>query len=399
MSTTIPASHQSSSFVLSTFCLDNPRVCAVSDFSLAGTTVSFLFYGGYVVLFAICVSILSTRAVERERELRWHRVIISSLFVLTTTSVALNTTVSFIVNPSQDRSSNIPYFKDTTGDPSQGPDGILFGPGKLTYSEFLSTLAESDGPLQRPDNPLADASQAIMVTSNLLVDIILLWRCYLIWGSRVRIIILPAMLCFVNNVLGYLTIVHFDGHPNSFIGLMGQSKDGLHLRLLPQAVLLLTFSIGSLISNVLLTTMIAGKVFCISHEVSKYTQKPVGVMYRTVIHASIESGSFYPLALLIYSFIIMAANGILRQHPSCVNDCNSNPSVQALTLGADVIRSSLVPIMGIASTLIIVRTTLGLAINDEKSFIATVLRENDSYASASAFTGGAIDVREISGAV
>ncbi|KAK1234613.1 hypothetical protein PQX77_002183 [Marasmius sp. AFHP31] len=60
---------------------------------------------------------------------------------------------------------------------------------------------------------------------------------------------------------------------------------------------------------------------------------------------------------------------------------------------ADVLFDSLVTIMGIASTLIIVRVTLGLAIHDEKSFKETILKDIEPPQAQNQTSHGVVDIR------
>ncbi|KAJ8090863.1 hypothetical protein PM082_024785 [Marasmius tenuissimus] len=121
-------------------------------------------------------------------------------------------------------------------------------------------------------------------------------------------------------------------------------------------------------NNLLLTSLIAGRVLYISRQVSTLNQRPVSKIYRTVIHASVESGVLYPMTLFIYTVLLLVARYRL--------DTDLDMAVfVGDQLGSAVLHSCLIPIMGIASTLIIVRTALGVEINGERSFRATVLGE------------------------
>ncbi|KAJ8074594.1 hypothetical protein PM082_015497 [Marasmius tenuissimus] len=64
-----------------------------------------------------------------------------------------------------------------------------------------------------------------------------------------------------------------------------------------------------------------------------------------------------------------------------------------MSLGLRALYSSFVPIMGIASTLIIVRSALGITIKDKNSYKATVLGEGDWNAGARGMIDSVIDVR------
>ncbi|KAJ8090995.1 hypothetical protein PM082_024919 [Marasmius tenuissimus] len=88
---------------------------------------------------------------------------------------------------------------------------------------------------------------------------------------------------------------------NVFSGLEIKSIETQNDDLTPQSIILLCFFVGIMCSNLLLTGMIGGRVFYISHRVAKLAKRPVTRMYKTVIHASIESGIIYPLMLLLFT--------------------------------------------------------------------------------------------------
>ncbi|KAK1231871.1 hypothetical protein PQX77_005008, partial [Marasmius sp. AFHP31] len=79
----------------------------------------------------------------------------------------------------------------------------------------------------------------------------------------------------------------------------------------------------------------------------------------------LESGMIYPIALSTY------AAGALSSDSGNFDQSTSD------ALLAQSVFYSLVTIMGIASTLIIVRITLGVAIHDEKSYKETIMNMKD----------------------
>ncbi|KAJ8090871.1 hypothetical protein PM082_024793 [Marasmius tenuissimus] len=211
--------------------------------------------------------------------------------------------------------------------------------------------------------------QTMTITSNLISDIILLWRCYKIWVNRRRILLIPALLCLANNAIGYLAVfithaaygvVAFEGSLKLFTG------DKLQI----QSILLLCFLYGSLLGSLFLTALIAGGILNISRKIKSNVFKgPITRMYRTIIHASLESGVLYLMALFAYTVLLLVTWYHYRQA------LPSSSVLVGLKLGVTVLYSSLIPIMGIASTMIIVRTALGIAVNDEQSFRVVVLGE------------------------
>ncbi|EEB99076.1 hypothetical protein MPER_01306 [Moniliophthora perniciosa FA553] len=88
------------------------------------------------------------------------------------------------------------------------------------------------------------------------------------------------------------------------------------------------------------TFLIAGRILLIEHRTKAFLGRNVQAMYRTAIAATVESGMFYPLALLLFAF--SRSPGIIQ-----------------------VMYYSLTLILGIAPTLIIVRTGLGTCVGDE----------------------------------
>ncbi|KAJ8074222.1 hypothetical protein PM082_012525 [Marasmius tenuissimus] len=128
------------------------------------------------------------------------------------------------------------------------------------------------------------------------------------------------------------------------------------------------FSIVSFCSHVLLTSLIAGRIFYISRQVTKYGALRVSRMYKTIIAACLESGLIYPVDLLIYTASSLALSAELR-------GANGEVIPTASTIFPEVSYSLMIPVMGIASTLIIVRTALGIAINNQESFKTNVLGE------------------------
>ncbi|KAJ8091961.1 hypothetical protein PM082_024196 [Marasmius tenuissimus] len=131
-------------------------------------------------------------------------------------------------------------------------------------------------------------------------------------------------------------------------------------------VLLAVFALGALVGNVLFTLLIATRIFMIAYQVMKYvpSRASIPMMYRTIISATLESGLVYAIGLIIYTI--------------CVFELSMGTKATfRVGLIADSVFDSLITIMGIASTLIIVRVTLGVAIHDEKSFKETIVKNLD----------------------
>ncbi|KAK1215838.1 hypothetical protein PQX77_021539 [Marasmius sp. AFHP31] len=141
------------------------------------------------------------------------------------------------------------------------------------------------------------------------------------------------------------------------------------------SIILLSFASGTFCTNLLLTIMIAGRVFFIGHQVAKLIKQPMGAMYKTIIHASVESGLLYPFVMAGYVIcLILLAQAQSAESLVANNHRIIGPEVK-IQVVCNIIYSCLNPVMGIASTLIIVRSALGIAIKDKNSFKMTVLGE------------------------
>ncbi|KAK1217021.1 hypothetical protein PQX77_020339 [Marasmius sp. AFHP31] len=167
---------------------------------------------------------------------------------------------------------------------------------------------------------------------------------------------------------------------------------------------MVTFAFLALVSNLLLTMLIgenalalnqkathleviAGRIFYVAYQAGKYlpVRTSVPTVYKTIISATLESGLIYPTALMIYAACML-------KYKQIAADQRRYDFTSILT--ADLLFESLVTIMGIASTLIIVRVTLGLAIHDEKSFKETILNDIEPPQAQNHTSHNVIDIRQ-----
>ncbi|KAK7045387.1 hypothetical protein VNI00_007638 [Paramarasmius palmivorus] len=153
----------------------------------------------------------------------------------------------------------------------------------------------------------------------------------------------------------------------------------------------MVFLICTVATNLLLTVLIAGRIIYISREATKYVGKNPRNMYRTAIAVTLESGLIYPVLLIIY----IAS--------SRLNSGGESTNLSPYYFISIVAYSALNQAAGIAPTLVIVRTSLGIAIEDTKSCISTFRAEqhddSDSQADIpqSQSTGAILDISRSNG--
>ncbi|KAK7061036.1 hypothetical protein VNI00_000771 [Paramarasmius palmivorus] len=215
--------------------------------------------------------------------------------------------------------------------------------------------------------------------SSVVADTLLrfkIWRCYLVWAARIKFVVLPAGLCVLNNVAA-LVIALVD--PRHAIEISSSSEH-------PQPnvtppTLFPVFLYGALISNIVLTSMIAGRIYYVIRNDLTLLGPQVQRTYKTAVAVSIESGILYPIALAVEAAIIPAIHHV---------DPNENVKhirYHILGIVGRTMYLLLIQIVGIAPTLIVIRIGLGYCVVDEnvedrnRRLIAgqmRVLREPDS---------------------
>lgn len=238
----------------------------------------FLF-GLYVALFGTCMHIL----LRNRRSLQKLILVgIVTMFLLAAADVVwgiLN--MHFFILPKQN--AGLETRDDDDDDDDDGPEI----PAKVLQYKFL-----------------------LYITSNIVADLLLIYRCHCLWNNNKRIIILPCLLLLGGSVCGYL-----------FVGL---SDDAYPFR-----ALLSVFLFSTLALNWVVTSLMAGRIWWIARQTQGLVGPKLTKKYRTAMAIFIESG-------LIYSIYV----------------------ILDVVLHALLLDSGLVQIVGLVPTLIIVQTGL-----------------------------------------
>lgn len=189
----------------------------------------------------------------------------------------------------------------------------------------------------------------MFVTNTALADTLLLYRCFVVWGCKKRIVLGPAVLLVAATIVGYL----FEG---ASLSLFQHSW----------VYLAMTFAL-----NVILTGLTAGRIWHLARITKTLVDEALLKRYNTTIAMLVESG-------LIYS-VYMTFNLAFQ------NNSTANALLDA----------GLIQVVGIVPTLIIVQVGLGRSVNDGSNDNEGVQRIENNRASmvaASRPSGiGAID--------
>ncbi|KAJ7453171.1 hypothetical protein FB451DRAFT_1520346 [Mycena latifolia] len=196
--------------------------------------------------------------------------------------------------------------------------------------------ADIDG-IDIPYDNIAMANNMIYIANNVLADGLVIYRCYVIWGHNIYVVILPIIMLIVTSIFGW----------------------DILLPLPP-------FFELSLATNVLVTGLTAGRIWWICRQARAYLKTDAQKQYVSSISIVVESGVMYSAAVLTYL--------ILGAIPSA--EVVQNPIVEMLS-----------QVVGIVPTLIIVRVGLGLSIQSIESAVEAA-RSMDSAPRSRHILGG-----------
>ncbi|KAJ7179785.1 hypothetical protein C8R46DRAFT_1074664 [Mycena filopes] len=184
-------------------------------------------------------------------------------------------------------------------------------------------------------NRINIAMGVVYVLTNLVADSIFIYRCYCIWNFRKRIVAVPLILLVATGGLGFASIIA--------CGREGFSE------LLSINSLFAVSVVLSILANILLMALTAGRIWWIGRGARAIMGPNVVKQYRTVIAMILESGALFCTPGLLY-LIFFAIR----------------PS------STQVIFAALAQIVGIAPTIIVVRVGLGNSVDSVESFRASV---------------------------
>ncbi|KAJ4476553.1 hypothetical protein C8R41DRAFT_869696 [Lentinula lateritia] len=156
-------------------------------------------------------------------------------------------------------------------------------------------MSFDDGSLFKSYSILIVAQRGIYVAANIIADTILLYRCYLVWGSRKYVTPSLAMLSLVNTAVAVFGVV--------LVAKNDQEQVIVQTEYAPAgpAIISLIFPSINLFTNLAMTGLIAGRMWWLAHV----TQQLLGVSkshdksIRQIVALMLESSSIYPVALII----------------------------------------------------------------------------------------------------
>ncbi|KAE9385466.1 hypothetical protein BT96DRAFT_928785 [Gymnopus androsaceus JB14] len=214
------------------------------------------------------------------------------------------------------------------------------------------------------EKPWMIAGQSIdsitFIFADILGDLVLFYRVYAVWGYRKRVLFPVLLLIGSIKVLGILAAIvqiHL---------ILNEPPTGLFGNFIPSLEWI--FEIVNAFSNMLMTLMIAGRVWWLSRSLQKELPSGVGQShwYHRAVAVVTESGIIYPVYLTIDAILSSVFN-----LPSYV--CMGTITV------------------GIAPTLIAVRVGLGSAVDDQ-TLRSSIVQSDLLFAARPAHSAHALDI-------
>ncbi|KAJ7438208.1 hypothetical protein B0H11DRAFT_2293977 [Mycena galericulata] len=174
--------------------------------------------------------------------------------------------------------------------------------------------------IEIPYNQILLADSMIYVANNIIADGLVIWRCYIIWNRNIYIVALPIILLVVTSIFGW----------------------DILLPLPP-------FFELSLATNVLVTSLTAGRIWWICRQARTHLKTDTQKRSVASISIIIESGVIYSASVLVYLILGAIPSALVMQDP---------------------IVEMLAQVVGIVPTLIIVRVSIGMSVQSIEGTVA-----------------------------
>ncbi|KAJ7455845.1 hypothetical protein FB451DRAFT_1564851 [Mycena latifolia] len=151
--------------------------------------------------------------------------------------------------------------------------------------------SDSSARLLRLYHALALGQDVILAVNNLVTDLLFLYRCYVIWGSRKRILVVPGALILATVVVGCISVLRYYG--------VITSTSYIDTRV--------PFIMGGA-TNILLMCLTAGRIWYIRRKGQLLPGQTIRKRYDTAVAIILESGLIYCLCVIIYIISVSVNN-------------------------------------------------------------------------------------------
>ncbi|ESK93528.1 hypothetical protein Moror_1642 [Moniliophthora roreri MCA 2997] len=275
-------------------------------YPISNLSALYFIYGFYVLLFGICVYMMRGR--QQDNEHLNHNLYLSLtvvLFVLSTVFVAAKTVEEV-------RRSIFLFTTLQTGDYEPLLNYLTIDVTKTVIFALLNIVA---------------------VLMNIAAELMLIHRCYLIWGSKKRVAVPLLTASILINAVGLVSAIA------QTIGIKDPDDESTIVLFNDGATAGFVYNIVSVVINSVLTLLTAGRIWWIHRQVVRIHGMHINdTLISSVSRIILESGVLYP-AFAIVSLIT-----------------TNTTTMHAMPFD---FWAPMVLIAGVAPTLILVRAKLG----------------------------------------
>uniref|UniRef100_A0A0W0F5Y2 Uncharacterized protein n=1 Tax=Moniliophthora roreri TaxID=221103 RepID=A0A0W0F5Y2_MONRR len=272
------------------------RYLALDKAAFIELWVETVLYGINTVLFVGCLYVFRRSTQRRTRAYKFIIATVTTIYILCSAHVILDFVRAII------------GFFDT-------PDGAL-----AYYSQLWIRSSVS--------------KHALFTAACCVADFFLVYRLFVIWSSRVQILLVPVILLLTAFACGVGTVRGFSHtRPGETVFYPVISNWAI-----PAYVLHLAF-------NSAVNGLITGRLWLFEREVSEALGREHGQKYKKIIVIFIESGILHTITLAVFMVLYLL---------------KSNAAL--------IVYGAFAQIVGMAPTLIIVRISLGVSIQDKESY-------------------------------
>ncbi|KAK7437474.1 hypothetical protein VKT23_018545 [Stygiomarasmius scandens] len=181
--------------------------------------------------------------------------------------------------------------------------------------------------------------EGIYIISNFVADMILIYRFCIVWGMNRRILVGTGIISVVNNVAAMVAwILDIVAATNSHMPFSGP------FNLYEKNI----FRLINFVFNLIVTGLIAGRIWYLRHRAAKILNAKIMLKYKSAIIILLESGLIYSVVIAIGTFPF-----------SSFSSYDLYPALLSQTAG-------------IAPTMIIVRSGLGITTDSVDSTLASM---------------------------
>ncbi|KDQ55296.1 hypothetical protein JAAARDRAFT_332579 [Jaapia argillacea MUCL 33604] len=243
---------------------------------LAQAWVEAVLYGVNTVLFVICISMMRSKSMNKKLIF-----VAVAMFLLCSAQIVVTFT-GILLTPS------------------------LIIPPNCDGGDCCDSLRSQVDLFNRIE-PVTDT---LFVTNQLIADSFLIYRCFVVWGSKYYVIAVPILFLLGTAVCGYAQTV-LDG---SLYVLSRKPITGNRIPLAERLTFMdfcfqISWSCVSIMTSIVVTSLIAWRLWKITRELEKTLGRHKGRRYRATAAIIIESGALLAAMEIIYLFVSIFTNG------------------------------------------------------------------------------------------